>query len=158
MILRGLVADERARGQGLDSKTSTMTGFTGATLALVATLADEVLDSSLGTIGSPLAKTLFVGTVCALTAAAILGLAVILRPQQRLEISTDEIRGFGQFPLIAMAPMQIQGRMINTLIDELLHERALNDRKARLTQLTSTALVFGYAGVAAVALTLAIGS
>jgi hypothetical protein len=158
-IVRGLVADERARGQSLDAKTSTLTGFTGATLALVATLAkDVVLKPGLGTVGEPLARVLFVWSVCALTVAAMVGLAGVLRPQARLDIATDELEGFAQFPLIATPVMEIQGRLLNTLIDALIDERRRNDRKAVLTRRTSAALGLGYLGVAAVAVTIAIGT
>jgi hypothetical protein len=153
------LADERARGQTLDSKTSTLTGFTGATLALVASLAkDVVLRPGLGAVGDPLVRVLFIGTVCALTLAAMIGLAGVLRPQPRLDIATDELRGFGDFPLIAATAMDIQGRLLNTLIDALVHERTRNDRKAVLTRRTSGALGLGYLGVAGVALTIAIGA
>jgi hypothetical protein len=157
-IVRGLLADERARGQGLDGKTSTLTGFTGATLALVASLARDVLRPGLGAFAGALAQGLFVATVCALTAAAVLGLAGVLRPQPRLDIAAEELRGFGSFPLIAASRMEIQGQMVNTLVDALLHERALNDRKARLTRRTGVALAIGYAGVAGVAFTVAIAA
>jgi hypothetical protein len=149
--------DERARGQGLDTKTSTLTGFTGATLALVASLAGGV-DAPDSSVAAVVAQTLFVGSVVALTAAAGFGLGGVLRPQQRLDIAVHELRGFGAFPLIAASRMEIQGLMLNTLIEALLHERQRNDRKARLTTLTSLALAIGYAGVAAVALIVAMAS
>jgi hypothetical protein len=157
-IVRGLVNDERSRGQGLDTKTSTLTGFTGATLALVASLARDVLSPGIGAVAAGVAQTLFVASVLALTAAAGFGLGGVLRPQQRLDIAQQELQSFGSFPLIAASRMEIQGRMINTLIEALLHERERNDRKARLTRLTSLALAVGYAGVAAVALTVTIAS
>jgi hypothetical protein len=157
-IIRGLVSDERARGQGLDSKTSTLTGFTGATLALVASLAGDVQKRGLGATGASVAETFFVLGVLALTVAAAFGLGGVLRPQERLDIAIEELRGFGTFPLVAASQMEIQGRMLNSLIDGLLHERARNDRKARLTRLTSVALAAGYASVAAVALTITIAT
>jgi hypothetical protein len=153
-----LISDERARGQGLDGKTSTLTGLTGATLALVASLARDLLKPGLGEAAAVVAQALFVGGVLALTAAAAFGLGGVLRPQQRLDIAVEELRGFGAFPLIAATRMEIQGLMLNTLIEALLHERSRNDRKARLTRLTSLALAIGYASVAAVALTVAIAS
>jgi hypothetical protein len=153
--LRGLVSDERARGNGLDSKSSTLTGFTGATLALVTGFAQDVLKPDLGSYANTLVDVFFIATVCALTVAAVFALAGVLRPQARLDIAEQELRGFGHFPLIAETPMEIQGRLINTLVDALLHERAVNDRKARLTRWTAVALALGYSGVAAVALTFA---
>jgi hypothetical protein len=152
------MSDERARGQGLDAKTSTLTGFTGATLALVASLAREVLAPGLAAVGAAIAQTFFVGSIVALTAAAGLGLGGVLRPQQRLDIAVEELRSFGAFPLIAASRMEIQGLMLNTLIEALIHERERNDRKARLTRLTSLALAIGYGGVAVVALTVTIAS
>src|ERR671924_539008 len=42
-IVERLVDDERSRGQGLETKTSSLAGFTGAILALTATLGRDLL-------------------------------------------------------------------------------------------------------------------
>jgi hypothetical protein len=149
------VLDERARGSGLDAKSSTLTGFTGATLALVTGFAKDVLKPDLGSLASALVELFFIATVCALTIAAVLALTGVLRPQARLDIAESELRGFASFPLIAESRMEIQGRLINTFVEALLHERTINDRKARRTRATAVALAVGYLGVASVALTFA---
>jgi hypothetical protein len=156
MSVRGLLSDERSRGQGLDAKTSTLTGFTGATLALVASLGREVLGPRLPALAAAVAQVLFALGVTALTTAAALGVAGVLRPQSRLEIDADELRRFGTFPLISMPRMDLQGQMLNTLVEALLHERSVNDRKARLTRRAGVALALGYASVAGVALTVVV--
>ena len=153
-ILQGIVVDERGRGHGLDAKTSTLAGFGGAILALTASLGPQILDRSLGAVLEPVARALYVLTVAVLAAGAMLAVAGVLRPQQRLGIATEELERFGEFPLIAASRMEIQGRMINTLIEALVHERRLNDRKARLTRYTGIALALGFAGVAGEALVL----
>jgi hypothetical protein len=155
-MLREIVQDERSRGQGLDTKTSTLTGFTGATLAIVAGLGRNLEEVTLGAVGDPLFRALFVAAVLLLTAAAVIGLAGVLRPQPLLALAPGELQQFGQFPLLAAGRITVQGQMLNTLIEALLHERALNDRKARLTRWTALALAAGYTCVAAGALTVAL--
>ena len=48
--------------------------------------------------------------------------------------------------------------MMNTLIEALAHERALNERKARLTRVAAVGLAVGFASVAAQAVTLGIAA
>lgn len=153
-IVQGLLDDERARGQGLDAKTSTLAGFSGAILALTATLGPQILQQTSGAFAEALVRVLYVLTVAALAAGAVLAVAGVLRPQQRLAIATQELERFGQFPVIAAPRIEIQGRMINTVVEALVHERGLNDRKARLSRYTGAALAAGFGGVAAQALVL----
>ena len=51
-MVRGMLDDERTRGQGLDGKSATLAGFTGTILALPTTLGAELLDLDLGSVGS----------------------------------------------------------------------------------------------------------
>ena len=86
--------------------------------------------------------------------ASLVALVGVLRPQPRLALAMDEIRRFSEFPLIATPTVEVQGTMMNTLIDALAHERALNERKARLTRVAAAALAVGFVAVAAQAVTL----
>jgi hypothetical protein len=157
-MLQRILDDERARGQGLDAKTSTLAGFSGAILALTGTLGPQLFEEPLGAVAEPLVRVLYVLTVAALAVGAVLAVAGVLRPQERLGIATEELERFGQFPLIAAPRIEIQGRMINTMVEALVHERRLNDRKARLTRYTGLFLAIGFAGVAAEALTLGLAA
>jgi hypothetical protein len=152
-IVQRLLEDERSPGQTLETKTSTLAGFTGAILALTAGFGRDLLRLDLGRVGDVVFAVVFAVAVAALAAGAILAVFGVLRPQERLAISRAEIRHFSQFPLIATAPMEIQGRMINTLVVAFERERQVNDRKARLTQLAALALVIGLLSVACEALT-----
>ena len=113
-----------------------------------------MLDQPLGAVAEPIVRALFVFTVLALAGAAVLALAGVLRPQQRLAIASSALPQFGEFPLIAQPRVDIQGQMINTMVEALQHERRLNDRKARLTRLTALALAAAFTGVAAQAVLL----
>jgi hypothetical protein len=157
-IAQALLDDERARGQGLDAKTSTLAGFSGAILALTATLGPEIFARTSGAVAEALVRVLYVLTVAALAAGAVLAVAGVLRPQERLAIATQELERFGEFPLIASPRIEIQGRMINTVVEGLIHERRLNDRKARLTRYAGLALAGGFTGVAAQALALGLSA
>jgi hypothetical protein len=157
-IVQGLLEDERSRGQTLETKTATLAGFTGAILALTVGFGRDLLRLDLGRIGDLVFALFFAAAVVALAAGAILAVFGVLRPQERLAIARAEIRHFSEFPLIATAPMDIQGRMINTLTEALDRERLVNDRKARLTQLAALALVIGLLSVAGEALTVTAAS
>jgi hypothetical protein len=154
-VVRSLTEDERARGQSLDAKTSTLAGFSGAILALTATLGAGLFERDLGDI-APAVQALFVIAVAMLAGAAALSIGGVLRPQPHLRLSMDEIRRFREFPVIATQRMEIQGQMLATLVEALAAEREINERKARLTQFAARALVGGYVAVAAMAVTFAV--
>jgi hypothetical protein len=152
-LLYRLVDDERARGQGLDAKTSTLAGFSGAILALTATVGSTLFDRDLGDADIGI-RGLFIAAVIALAVAATLAVGGVLQPQSRMAISLDEVRRFREFPLIAGPKMDVQGQMLTTTIEALVAERRLNDRKAMLTRYAARALVVGFIAVAAMAVTL----
>ena len=154
-LVQTLLEDERARGQALDSKTSTLAGFSGAILALTATLGAALFEQDLGGVG-PAVQALFCVAVTALAAAAILAVAGVLRPQPHLGVSMEEVRRFPEFPLIATTKLDIQGEMLVTSVNALGHEREVNDRKASRSAYVARALVAGYAAVAAMAVPIAL--
>jgi hypothetical protein len=156
--VRGMLDDERTRGQGLDGKSATLAGFTGTILALTSTLGAELLERDLGAVGSPVFDGLYVLSVVALGVASLVALVGVLRPQPRLALAMEEIRRFSEFPLIAEPTVTVQGTMMNTLIEALEHERTLNERKARLTRLAAGILAVGFVAVAAQAVTLGLAS
>jgi hypothetical protein len=96
--------------------------------------------------------------VVALACAAVLAVLGGLRPQQRLAISITEIRSFAQYPLIAVEPMEIHGRMMNTLVEAIDYERQANDRKARFARRAAVALVVGFLASGAEAVTVVLAS
>jgi hypothetical protein len=151
-IVRALWDDERSRGQGLEAKTSTLAGFTGAILALTATLGREVLTLDLGQVGDPVQRLLFALAVVALVVGALIAVFGVLRPQERRAITVSALRKFSEFPLVASPPVEVQGRMIVTLVNALEHERYVNNRKAKLSRLAGLALAVGLTGVALQAL------
>jgi hypothetical protein len=157
-ITREMLDDERSRGQGLDSKSATLAGFTGTVLALTTALGAQLLDLDLGSVGTPVFQCLYIVSVVALGAAALVALVGVLRLQPRVAVTLDAIRGFAAFPLIAQPTVEVQGMMINTLIGAIEHERALNDRKSRLTRLAAAGLGVGFVGVAAQAVTLGVAA
>jgi hypothetical protein len=147
-IVERLVDDERSRGQGLETKTSSLAGFTGAILALTATLGRDLLKLELGSVGEIAQGALFSVAITALAAGSVIAVLGVLRPQQRLAVARSELRRFTEFPLLATPPVEIQGRMITTLVDALEHEREINDRKAKLSRLAGFALATGLLAVA----------
>jgi hypothetical protein len=153
-ITERLLEDERARGQGLDAKSTTLAGFTGAILALTAALVPGVLENAGGAFAETAGRVLAGVGLAALATAAVLAILGVLRPQQRVAIAPSEIEAFGRLPLIATPRVQIQGRMINTLAEALLVDRRINDHKARLIKRTASVLAVGLICVALDALLL----
>ncbi len=154
-LVQRFMEDERARGQALDAKTSTLAGFSGAILALTATLGAALFDRDLGAI-APAVQALFCAAIVALAAAAILAVAGVLRPQPHLGVSMEDIRRFPEFPLIGTNKVEIQGVMLVTGVDALAHEREINDVKAGRTTHAARALVAGYSAVAVMAVLIAL--
>jgi hypothetical protein len=155
VIVRRLLDDERARGQGLDTKTSTLAGFTGATLAITSGFGHEIATTGAAGITETVLRVSFVVAVVALGASAVISLAVVLRPQQRLAITVDEVERFSQFPLIALEPMEVHGRMINHAAEAMAQERSVNARKAELNKVAVSFLVLGFAALACLSVTFA---
>lgn len=147
------VADERLRGQGLDTKTSTLAGFSGTILALTATLGGQLFQSDLGH-AEILFRALFIASVVALALAAGLAVGGVLRPQPRLAVDIEDIEAFARFPMLAAARLDVQGQMLVTAIRALEAERVTNDRKALVTRYAALALVAGFVLVALLAVTL----
>ena len=69
-IVERLVDDERTRGQGLETKTSTLAGFTGAILALTATLGRDLLKLDLGSVGDVAQGALFALAIATLASGS----------------------------------------------------------------------------------------
>jgi hypothetical protein len=153
---RDLLLDERARGQTLDAKTSTLAGFTGTILALTASLGHGLFAMDLGAVGQPVIRALYVLTVAALAISALLSVAGVLRPQARLAIAGSELERFGAFPLIATPKMEVEGRLLNATVEAVLHERQVNDRKGRMTRHAGLTLALGFTGVGLQAIVLGI--
>jgi hypothetical protein len=156
-VLR-MLDDERSRGQGLDAKTSSLAGFTGAILALTAGLGRDFLGADAGAVADVLVRVVYVLAVGALAVAALIAVVGGLRPQERLAISSSELRSFAEYPLIAADRTEFEGRMVATLVEAVQHEREVNDRKALRVRRAALALAVGFAGVALEALTIAIVS
>jgi hypothetical protein len=154
-LVQRFMEDERARGQALDAKTSTLAGFSGAILALTATLGAALFDRDLGAM-EPVVQALFVVGVLTLGAAAILAVGGVLRPQPQLSVSLEQIQRFPEFPLLASSKLDIQGEMLATTVGAIEFERRINDRKATRTAQAARALIAGYAAVAAMAVLLSL--
>ena len=144
-MVRGMLDDERTRGQGLDGKSATLAGFTGTILALTRRSARSCSTSTSAASARRSSSASMSSRCMALGFAALVALIGVLRPQPRLALAMDEIRRFSEFPLIAQPLVEVQGTMMNTLIEALAHERALNERKARLTRVAAVGLAVGFA-------------
>ena len=130
-MVRGMLDDERTRGQGLDGKSATLAGFTGTILALTATLGAELLDLDLGSRRLGASSSASTSSRWSRSAsAALVALIGVLRPQPRLALAMDEIRRFSEFPLIAQPTVEVRAGDRH-LIEALAHERGYARRALR---------------------------
>ena len=149
------VADEeRARTAALTTKTSTLAGFSGTILAIVLALGRDLFARPLGDPAAALVPILFVVSVLALATAGTLAIRGVLRTQQRLTIDADQLRAFAAPPWTSTDPIEINGNALASLARAIGHDRALNDRKARLADMAALALLVGLLAVAGQALCL----
>lgn len=148
--------DERGRGAALSAKATTLAGFSGTILAVVAALGRETLTSHLGAVGDPSVRVLFVVSILALTTAVTLAILGVLRTRVRLLIDSDQIIAFASEPWIDTDAADIDGNMLASIGQALREERKLNDHKARITDRSAVALLVGLLCVAAQAVLLGV--
>jgi hypothetical protein len=148
-----LFDDELQRGRELDTKMSTLAGFSGTILALTATISKDLLPVHVGSSAEVAIRTLFVLAIVSLAVGAVSAVAGALLPHPRLQIDSSVIREFASFPLIAAEKIQIEGQLLATLTDELDFERRRNNRKASFGRTAGAVLIVGFIAVAALAIT-----
>jgi hypothetical protein len=148
--------DERTRSATLTAKASTLAGFSGTILALVSVLGRDAFKLDLGSVGDPSLRGLFIVSVLALVSAAAFAISGVLRTQQHLWISTDEVISFAAPRWTCADPVDVEGNMVASLGLALKEERRVNDRKARRTDLAALALLVGLLAVGAQALIFAV--
>lgn len=146
-----LYEEERQRGQNLASKTSTLAGFSGAILALVAQFGRELFDVDLGAVGDVLAPVLFLVSIVALALAGALSLYGALRPRERWVIDAAEVKMLATPTWLKMGKPAIQGALLTSLGEAFEHERAINDLRARYARYASAALLLGIVAAAGLA-------
>jgi hypothetical protein len=150
-----VLADERDRGKNLDSKTASLATFSGTILALDATLGQSLLRRELGSTGDDLLPAFFLLAAAALLVAVAVAVVGVLRPQRYLAVEGTELEGFAKFPLLGQTKVEIQGRMLRTVTEDVIPaERTRNDKKARNTQVSAVSLAVGLLGIAGQAATL----
>jgi len=155
-IVERIVEDEQARGASLTSKTTTLAGFSGTILSVVAVLGRELFKLDLGAAGDPAVRVLFVISVVALATAATHAIGGVLRPQPRQFVAIEQVQELAAPPWISMDPTEIKGNMLTTLGTSLESQRSLNDSRARLADHAAGALLVGLLALAAQALVLAV--
>jgi hypothetical protein len=138
---------ETTRGEGLDAKAATLAGFAGVVLSVIAALAPRVGD------GSAVAAVLLALALALLVAAAVAALGALL-PRRTAQLGVGELEQFLSPPFATAAAADVQSRTIRATVTMLRVNQAVNDRKARLLQLTAVSLAGGLLAVSALALTL----
>jgi hypothetical protein len=151
-----VVDDERARGASLTTKSSTLAGFSGTILAVVAVLGRELFRLDLGSFGDPLVRVLLIVSVVALAAAATLAIGGVLHTQPRPLVDAEQVIEFNGPPWLSTDPRDINGNMLASLGQALKEERHANDLKATRTDRAAYALLIGLLAVATQAVILAV--
>lgn len=156
LVARAAFDDERTRGQGLEGRSSTLAGFTGAILALL-TQGPNFPRLRPGTVGEALMPWLFLASAVSLVLAALLYLSV-LRPRERLVLDVSATQALLTSTAMSEDRIVVQGRMATTLGRMLQDERTVNDRAARLMELASWTLAVGLICVGAQAVVLGLNA
>jgi hypothetical protein len=146
-----LYEEERSRGQSLAATSSTLAGFSGAILALVAQFGRELFKLDLGTLGDSLAPVLFLVSIAALAAAGALALYGALRPRERFVIEPTEVRALATTRWLSRGKLAIEGALLTSLGEALEHDRKTNDLRARYAGYASAALLVGIVATASLA-------
>lgn len=150
-IAQDTIADERARGRGLDGKCGTMVGFGGLILSLNAAVAKPLFDTDLGTVGEPLASAAFFVAIASLLVAVLLAIVGVLMPQKYRGFGRDQLRSFTNPETQTMTRLVVQQSMLGAVADMLDQNRPLNDCKAKITRLVGRYLAIAFAAVAVLA-------
>jgi hypothetical protein len=155
-VAERLADDERARTTALTTRGSTLAGFGGTILSVVAVLGREAFKLDLGEIGDPLEPILFLTSLAALAFSAALGIGGVLRGRPRHLIETEAVWEFSEPEWEATDPTRIKHLWLGSLGRTLDQDRANNARRAVLIKAAAIALLFGILAVAAQAMVLGI--
>lgn len=153
-IAEGVVADERDRGRQLDTKSTSLAGFSGLILTIDTALARSVLNLEFGGLGNIFARGGFAVASVALLAATALAIAGVLMPQKYRGLGRNQVDDFCGPAFQTKPATEIHRGLLQSLSLTLAQDRAVNDCKARLTKGVAGCLLVGFLGLAASALTL----
>lgn len=153
-VVERLADDERARTQALTARASTLAGFAGTILAIVAALGREAFKLDLGNVGDPFMRVLFLVSVVALASSATLAIGGVLRARRRTLVGIEAVRQFANSGWVTKEAAAIKHDWLVSLGDTLAQDRANNDRRAQLGEAAAVALLVGLLAVAGQALVL----
>jgi hypothetical protein len=154
-IAEGTVDDERLRGRQLDTKTASLGGFSGLILSIDTVLARSMFDLDLGSAGNVIARSGFVISALALLTAVSLAIAGVQMPQKYRSIGRKTLDEFTGPDSQSQSPTEIRRALLQALALNVAQDRVVNDCKARLTKGIAVALLAGFVGLTAAAITLA---
>jgi hypothetical protein len=155
-VAQRVAEDERARGVALTAKASTLAGFSGTILSLVAALGRAQFDRSVGSVADVILGALFLLSVLALAAAGTFAIRGVLSPRPRFAISARQLRAFAGPPWTSADPVEIDGNMLASLATAVGRDREENDRRATLADRAALALLIGLLAVAGQAVSLGV--
>jgi hypothetical protein len=154
-LAESTVEDERQRGRQLDTKTASLAGFSGLILSIDTALARSIFGLELGSAGDVVARVGFALSALALLVAVALAIAGVLMPQKYRGLGRKEVEEFTGPEYQAKDPETIHRALLPALVITLTQDRSVNDCKARLTKGVALALLAGFVGLTAAAVTLA---
>jgi hypothetical protein len=154
-IATDAVADERARGRALDSKTASLAGFSGLILTVNGLIAGPLFKQK-QFVGAwrAWAETFFVLAMICLLFAVLLAIVGVLMPQNYRGLGREELRKFATPEIQVHDALWVQQSMLGALAVIIEQDRPVNDVKARLTRAVAVFLALAFVLVAADAVTL----
>ncbi len=161
--VRRTLDDERAHGEGLDTRLGQLTGFSGVILTLIAPLGAAHLGDGNGT---PF-EIFYAASVLLLAGAALMAVTSGVRrrvvlignravrvPWERIGVGVKVLDDFSG-PYTVRETVSIEQKMIASTVKAIKDQRELNSLKNDLMRWVTFGLVGGLLAVAAQALTLA---
>ena len=156
LVAQRLADDERARSGTLTARASTLAGFSGTILAIVATLGREAFKLDLGDLGDPLMAALFILSIVALATSAALATGGVLRARRRQLVDIDAVLEFPDSTWVTKEAVEIRHTWLVSLGMTLAQDRLNNDRRARLGEAAAIALLVGLLALAGQAMVLGV--
>jgi hypothetical protein len=129
-VARGLVAEEAARDEALNTRAVALVALAAVLLTLTATLAPAALDAGWSHGWRDLALALILALVATLTAAIVTAVTRVLRPRRFAMLATAEVKKFLTPEYLERSDAMNRKVLLSGMIDVLEHERDRAARKA----------------------------
>lgn len=148
--------DQQRRAESLQTRAGQIAGFAGATVALGAPIAGDVLGSLDGFNLIVAAATYFIGTVC-LAVTIFCSVLFVMRPRMHYGIQASEIKRYAtEEPFMTQKPAAVQIRTMKSIYKVVKRYEENNEIKANWLTRSAAFFLVGLLLTIAVVVTMAV--